>query len=90
MPFKKGKGGRVARALKAKEPKLIEGPKQLLCIKGPATSQLVVDALKDLVSEGVAGAEGRVERGLLRGLGALGQSLRSSSSNSRGIDAAEQ
>lgn len=48
MPYKKGKSARVARALKAKEPKLVEGAKQLLVLRGPKTSERGVGALKDL------------------------------------------
>ena len=57
MPFKKtGKSGRTARALAKREPQISEGRKQLLLIRGPKTSQLVVDALKDLVRLQVAAA----------------------------------
>jgi ribosome production factor 2 len=50
MPVKKtGKSGRARRALLAKEPELVEGTKNLLFIRGPATSQLVTSAAKDLV-----------------------------------------
>lgn len=50
MPVKKtGKSGRAKRALEKKEPVLVEGAKNLLFVRGPATSNLVVSAAKDLL-----------------------------------------
>jgi ribosome production factor 2 len=49
MPVKKGKSARVARAIKAKEPELVEGPKRLLLVRGPSTSETAVSAAKDLM-----------------------------------------
>lgn len=49
MPVKKGKSGRITRALKAREPQLVEGPKRLLLVRGPATSELATAAAKDLI-----------------------------------------
>lgn len=49
MP-KGGSSGRAVRAMRKREPKLIEGDRKLLGIRGPATSQIGVDAMKDLVT----------------------------------------
>jgi hypothetical protein len=50
MPLRKtGKKGRIERALKAKEPQLVEGPKILLALRGPTSSAVGVKAMKDLV-----------------------------------------
>jgi ribosome production factor 2 len=49
MPVKKGKSGRIARALKAKEPQVIEGAKRLLFVRGPSTSEVGTSAAKDLI-----------------------------------------
>lgn len=49
MPFKKGRGGRAMRAMREREPKIVEGDKRLLVLRGPNTSDVVVSAMKDLV-----------------------------------------
>jgi len=43
------KTGRGRKNRKKREPKVVENAKQLLCLKGPTTSQLGVDVLKQLV-----------------------------------------
>lgn len=40
----------MARALEAKEPKLVEGPKELMVIRGPSTSEIVTHAMRDLAA----------------------------------------
>ncbi len=41
---------RGMRAMKAREPQIVEGDKQLLCLRGPSTSLVSLEALRDLVS----------------------------------------
>jgi ribosome production factor 2 len=42
---------RARRALKQKDPKLVENGKRLLTLKGQKTGDIVSQALKDLVSD---------------------------------------
>jgi len=42
---------RGMRALKAREPQIIEGDKQLLCLRGPNTSITGIEAIRDFVSK---------------------------------------
>lgn len=39
---------KAIRRAREREPKLVEGPKQLLVLKGPTSSQIVNDVMKDL------------------------------------------
>ena len=48
---KKSKVGRTRRALKAKEPQVIEGPKRCLLLKGLNSSETTNDFLKDMVRQ---------------------------------------
>jgi ribosome production factor 2 len=41
---------RVARLLKKKEPQLVEGPKTLLAIRGPSTSEISLNAMRDIAA----------------------------------------
>jgi hypothetical protein len=43
------KSKRTRRLMKKKEPKLIEGPKNTLIIRGQKTSNIINETLKDLV-----------------------------------------
>lgn len=45
-----GKSARAARAMKKREPQVVEGEKSALVMRGLNTSQTVVDIIKDIVS----------------------------------------
>ena len=49
MPVKRGKGGRVKRLLKEREPKVIESEKNVLCVRGPRTTTEIVEVMRDIV-----------------------------------------
>ena len=46
---KRSKKGRIARAVKAEEPKVIEEPKQALFFKGLRASEPTIGFMKDIV-----------------------------------------
>jgi hypothetical protein len=45
----KGKNKRVERVLKKKEPKVVENVKNAMFLKGPSSSELITQVLKNLV-----------------------------------------
>lgn len=44
-----GKGAKAQRALKKKEPQLVEPDRKVLALRGTSTSQVGFNAIKDLV-----------------------------------------
>jgi ribosome production factor 2 len=50
MPKKTGPSSRAIRAMKKKEPTLVEPERRLLALRGPSSSEIGVSALRDLVS----------------------------------------